>query len=322
MQHWMREDLYAKIFDSTVVAIGITDQQGKYVMVNPAWCRMMGYSATEAESLHVNDVTPPEDRGSSSTNFARLISGEIPGIRLSRRYLRKDGSCFWADLHVSRVIHDDGATVELVGIFVNIDPQIKAESDLQEMNKKLTGTNQELQRAMEELEKLARHDSLTQLYNRRVLNEILEHEIQRSIRSKRGMAVALADVDDFKKVNDNYGHDVGDLALIELAKVLSHEIRTTDFVGRWGGEEFLFIFPETTCEGAMIVIERVREQVENIRIPIPGGELAFTVSIGLSYHMGNDNVDTIVNEADQAMYKAKQAGKNRCLQYQTGCPKT
>ncbi len=277
----MIEDLYAKIFDSTVVAIGITDQQGKYVMVNPAWCRMMGYSATEAESLHVNDVTPPEDRGSSSMNFARLISGEIPGIRLSRRYLRKDGSCFWADLHVSRVIHDDGATVELVGIFVNIDPQIKAESDLQEMNKKLTGTNQELQRAMEEL-----------------------------------------DVDDFKKVNDNYGHDVGDLALIELAKVLSHEIRTTDFVGRWGGEEFLFIFPETTCEGAMIVIERVREQVENIRIPIPGGELAFTVSIGLSYHMGNDNVYTIVNEADQAMYKAKQAGKNRCLQYQTGCPKT
>ncbi|MCK9557206.1 MAG: diguanylate cyclase [Candidatus Cloacimonetes bacterium] len=319
MINWKLEDLYLTIFDSAVVAIGLTDTEGKYVMVNPAWCSMMGYTAEEAKRLHVNDVTPPEDRQSSKANYDRLISGELPGIRLSRRYVKKDGTYFWADLHVSRVTDREGQAAGLVGIFVDIDPQKQAEADLRDLNSKLSLSNQELQQAMEELRRLARHDSLTQLLNRRVLTEILDKEIQRSSRSKRGLAVAMADVDNFKKINDQYGHDVGDVALIELAKVLKEQIRTTDYVGRWGGEEFLFVFPETTCKGAMIVIERVREQVAKIRIPVPDGDFSFTVSIGLSYHMGIDTGETIVQEADQAMYAAKQAGKNRCIHYQPEC---
>lgn len=319
MQSWNIEELYSKIFDSTVAAIGITDLDGKYQIVNPAWCHLLGYTPAESKSLHVNDVTPEEDRASSSINLSKLISGELPGLRLSRRYLRKNGKVFWADLHVSPITNDEGMLMGLVGVFVDINRQMKAEENLQELNSQLTLSNIELQLAMEDLNRLARRDALTKLYNRRVLSEILEMEVQRAARSKRGIAVAMADMDNFKSINDFYGHDTGDIALIELAKVLRKEVRTTDFVGRWGGEEFLFIFPETTCKGALIVIERVRTNLEKLRIPVGDKCLKLTVSIGLSYHRENYDGRVLVEEADKAMYLAKERGKNRCEFFQNNC---
>lgn len=319
MIKWKIEDLYSKIFDSTVVAIGITDMNGRYLAVNNAWCKLLGYTSEEAKKMCVNDVTPPEDIDSSTTNMYRLITGEMPGIRLNRRYMRKDGLYFWADLHVSPITNNEHQIVGLVGIFVDIDRQVKAEENLQQLNNQLINANTELQRAMEDLSKLARIDPLTQLYNRRVLNEILENELQRSIRNKRGFAVAMGDLDNFKRINDSYGHEVGDLALIEMAKILRKEIRTTDFVGRWGGEEFLFIFTETTCQGALIVIERIRQTVENVQIPVKDIKIGFTVSIGLSYHSGGEGGNAIVEEADKALYRAKVSGKNRCEFFQNNC---
>jgi len=179
--------------------------------------------------------------------------------------------------------------------------------------------NIELQLAMEDLNRLARRDTLTQLYNRRVLDEILVQEINRAERSKQGLAVAIADLDNFKLINDTHGHEAGDLALIELARVLREEIRTTDFVGRWGGEEFLFIFPDTSCSGALIVIERVRKSVEELIIPVGNITIRLTVSIGLSYHKDHYEQKNIIDEADKAMYRAKELGKNRCEYYQNNC---
>jgi diguanylate cyclase (GGDEF)-like protein/PAS domain S-box-containing protein len=319
MQNWNLDDLYGTIFDSTVAAIGITDLQGKYQVVNPAWCHLLGYSAQEAKGLYVNDVTPEEDRSGSENNFSRIVNRELSSLRLSRRYLRKDGRIFWADLHVSPIIGKNNEVVGIVGVFVDIDRQVVAEENLQEMNAQLTLANIELQLAMEDLNKLARRDALTGLYNRRVLQDILDQEIQRARRSKRGLAVALADMDDFKSINDGYGHDVGDMALLELARVLRKEIRTTDFVGRWGGEEFLFIFPETSCKGALQVIERVRQSVEKVNLIAENKAVRLSVSIGLSYHSENHDSEKIVIEADKAMYQAKQAGKNRCIFFQSSC---
>jgi len=319
MQNWKNEDLYSTIFESTVAAIGITSLEGEYQIVNPAWCHLLGYSAEEAQRLCVNDVTPEEDRNPSKANFDRLISGELPSLRLSRRYKRKDGNIFWADLHVSPITNVQNQIVGIVGIFVDIDRQIHAEANLHEMNKELTLANIELQLAMEDLKRLARRDSLTQLYNRRVLTEILDKEINRAVRNKQGLAVAIADMDNFKSINDTYGHETGDLALIELAKVLRDEIRTTDYVGRWGGEEFLFIFPETTCKGALIVIERVRKSMEELILSVGDTNIKVTVSIGLSYHSGDYDAAAMIDEADKSMYRAKQLGKNRCEFFQSTC---
>lgn len=319
MHNWKIEDIYGKIFNSTVAAIGIIDLEGKYQIVNPAWTELLGYSPTEARLLHVNDVTPQEDRESSSANLSRLTSGELPGLRLTRRYLHKNGSTFWADLHVSPLTDAMGKVVALVGVFVDIGRQIQAEENLQKLNTQLTLANIELQSAMEDLNRLARRDPLTQLYNRRVLDEIMEREVSRAARGKQGLAVAIADLDNFKNINDTHGHEVGDIALIELARVVLEEIRTTDYVGRWGGEEFLFVFPDTSCKGALIVIERVRKKVEKLRIPAGVGFVSLTISIGLSFHDKSYDHKMIIEEADRAMYLAKEKGKNRCEYFQRTC---
>lgn len=316
MQSFNKENLYSKIFFSTVVAIGITDLQGYYSKVNPAWCQCLGYSAEEARKLTVLDVTPIEDRASSDLNYTRLIKQEIPAMRISRRYLRKDGSIIWADLHATAITDDDDQVIGLLGVFVNIDPQVRAETNLQTLNAQLTQANIDLQIALDKLKKLARHDPLTLLYNRRVLEETMEQEIQRCLRNQRGLGVAIADIDDFKKINDSYGHDFGDVVLVELSKLLRNKVRTTDIVGRWGGEEFLFVLPETSCKGAMIVAERIRYSAEKLKLEFEGKPVKLTLSLGLSFQNKDPERSSIVKEADQALYRAKRDGKNRAYCFQ------
>ncbi len=308
--------IYNQIFSSTIVAIGITDLEGKYIMVNPAWRNYLGYSEEEAHGLCVSDVTPVEDRPDSELNFSRLVTLKTPSIRTKRRYLCKDGSTLWADLHVTALFNDNHEICCVMGLFVNIDPQKKAEDNLERLNSQLSYTNSELQAAMKGLRKLARRDPLTKLYNRRVLEEAIRHEILRSSRSKRGLGVAIGDIDDFKHINDTYGHDCGDLVLIELAKVLRNEIRAADIVGRWGGEEFLFVFPETSCNGAMIVIERIRKAVAAILVNCSGEAISITMSLGLSYQNEDPKRDSIITEADKALYQAKKDGKNKSYCFQ------
>ncbi|MDD4309133.1 MAG: sensor domain-containing diguanylate cyclase, partial [Candidatus Cloacimonetes bacterium] len=249
------EDLYPRIFFSAVVAIGVTNSEGKYIIVNPTWCELLGYSEEEAKKLTVNDVTPIEDQDSSIVSFEFLVSEKGRSLRKKRRYQRKDGSVFWADLHVSTLYDDSGRVLGLLGVFVNIDKQVKAEMVQRELYSSLESLNLDLQ-------KLARTDPLTGLYNRRVLEELIEGESTRSERTKRGFGIAIADIDNFKQINDTYGHDCGDKVLIELAKIFMAEIRSSDMMGRWGGEEFLFIFTETSCHGALKVIERIRRSEE------------------------------------------------------------
>jgi diguanylate cyclase (GGDEF)-like protein/PAS domain S-box-containing protein len=298
-------NIYSKVFHSAVVAIGVTDTKGNYLNVNPAWCDYTGYTETEALKLNVADLTPSEDKSQSNHIYKKLIGGDVSTLRKTRRYLRKDGSIFWADLHVSSITDEENNIIGVIGVFVDIDRRVKAENQQKELNRVLT--------------KLARHDSLTGLFNRRALEEILMKELKRAIRYKRGFAVALADVDDFKKVNDTYGHDCGDIVLRHLANIFQAGIRDTDYVGRWGGEEFLFIFTETTCEGAQIVAERIRHQVNDRTLGCNGHELSLSVTIGFSYQHGQTSITSIIAEADKALYQGKTSGKNRVVCFQENC---
>lgn len=310
------EALYCQIFNSSIVAIGITDLEGRYTTVNPAWAKYLGYTEEEARKLCVQDVTPIEDRETSELNFSRLVNQQTRSIRTTRRYLRKDGQIFWADLHVTVLYDGCDESGCILGMFVNIDPQRKAEINLENLNAQLTMANNELQIAMRKLRAMARKDPLTKLYNRRVLEEVIESEIQRSFRSNRGLGVAIGDIDDFKEINDTFGHECGDTVLKNLAQVLRSQIRTADTVGRWGGEEFLFIFSETSCKGAMIVVERIRKAVADIRINCSGQEISLTMSIGLSYQSDKPQRNSIISEADKALYMAKNDGKNRAYCFQ------
>ncbi len=326
-------ELYLLIFENALVAIGVTNNKGEYLMVNPAWCTYMGYTPEEAKHITVRDITPPDDLETSDDTFAKLMNGTLRTFRKKRRYKRKDGSIFWADLYVSGIPSEEGAIVGVLGIFVNIDNEIhatkqqaelnaylgKLNEDLQCAHASVTKKNDELQRAYSDLERLARHDGLTGLYNRRTLDEIVEQEIQRSIRTRRGFAVSIADIDNFKSVNDTYGHDAGDYVLKTISHILLEGIRTTDAVGRWGGEEFLLIFTETSCEGAEIVLERVRSAVEQYRFEYAGQVLQITMTFGFSYHVSQFTAEEILLEADKALYEGKHHGKNRVVCHQGSC---
>jgi diguanylate cyclase (GGDEF)-like protein/PAS domain S-box-containing protein len=316
------ENLYSKIFDSAIVAIGVTDAEGRYVIVNPHWCTLLGYSAEEAKDMFIKDVTPQEDWDTSIISFEYLISQKGRQMRKQRRYQRRDGSIFWADLYASSLFDENDNPVGILGVFVDIDKQVIAEQIQRELYQNMEALNHELSLANDDLKRLARHDALTSLYNRRVMEEILTKESSRSMRTKRGFGVAIADIDNFKKINDTYGHDCGDRVLQTLSELFLSGIRITDNVGRWGGEEFLFVFTETSCEGAMIVIERIRQSVQRAEILCGDTHIKVTITIGLSFHEGDEKGKDMLSEADVALYKGKKSGKNKVVCFQDNCTDT
>lgn len=175
---------------------------------------------------------------------------------------------------------------------------------------KLRQRNQELGSAMEQIRELVNLDSLTGVYNRRRLFEVIHEESSRYSRSPGSFSICLLDIDHFKLVNDTYGHQAGDAILQAVAQCVAADLRTIDCFGRYGGEEFLMVLPQTPLEGALIKAERVLGKVASLTFPEIGDEFRVTVSIGVAeYHNGEDTDDTLLR-ADKALYEAKDAGRN------------
>lgn len=162
---------------------------------------------------------------------------------------------------------------------------------------------------MDELTFQALHDRLTGLYNRGKTEDRLRQEIARSSRYGNTFSLILFDVDHFKLVNDRFGHNAGDDVLVEVAAQLSNNIRVADFIGRWGGEEFLVILPETSLESGGEVAENLRMHVAQQTFPIPDGGV--TVSAGVSAYLPGDSIQDLVKRADAALYLAKEDGRNQ-----------
>jgi len=167
--------------------------------------------------------------------------------------------------------------------------------------------------------KLATTDSLTGVLNRRAFFERMEQEINRSLRENTSLSLILIDIDYFKKVNDRYGHQTGDIVLQGLTEQLLNSSRPYDFVGRYGGEEFVICLPGANISQAGSVAERMRSNVEEMKIMLPDGSqsIRITASFGVtSFLMGSkEKVDSLIKRADNALYKAKNEGKNRvCME--------
>jgi diguanylate cyclase (GGDEF)-like protein len=171
----------------------------------------------------------------------------------------------------------------------------------------------ELLAAKEEIRAQSRTDTLTGIPNRRAIFEHLDGEINRTEREKRSISIAMLDIDNFKAVNDTYGHQAGDAVLKECALRVSGSIRPYDILGRYGGEEFLLILPGTSEENAAIVCERILENIQASPFCIDGVSIIVTISIGLATWSGREDVDKLVAAADKALYMAKEKGKNRVV---------
>lgn len=151
-------------------------------------------------------------------------------------------------------------------------------------------------------------DHLTGAFTRRHLDEVLETEISRAARSGHGFAVALCDLDKFKSVNDTFGHGAGDRLLIEMVQLVRAQIRKIDVLGRWGGEEFILVFPEIDLQGARAAAEKIRAAIAAFDFGQVGPR---TASFGLAEYRTGETVRQLIDRADKALYRAKSGGRNR-----------
>lgn len=240
----------------------------------------------------------------SELNIVTTIAGQelkLNGLRLSLTLCKRER---WLieHMHISfpTEVHDSGESFPL--------------KELEERNKVLrrmveqkTG---ELRAAMVELGQLANLDKLTGLYNRLKLDAVLEEELQRSKRYCNPFSVLLLDVDNFKQVNDCFGHLAGDRLLRELADLLRSRVRAADIVGRWGGEEFLVLCRETPLPEARLLaldlVQTIRERAFSVEVQI-------TASLGVASYIDGDLRESLISRADKALYEAKRQGRDRVI---------
>lgn len=162
------------------------------------------------------------------------------------------------------------------------------------------------------LQEASTHDVLTGLGNRRLLIDRLKSETERSKRYDRPFSIVMLDIDHFKHVNDAHGHEVGDRVLVEVARVMDEQIREHDLCGRWGGEEFLIVLPETTLATTKPVVERLRDGIRDLRVRVDTQLLSVTVSVGVAEHRPAEGYSATINRADMALLQAKRNGRDRC----------
>lgn len=191
----------------------------------------------------------------------------------------------------------------------------QAEAKVKDLNQKLNimqGESDRLQQKIVNERNQAMIDPLTGIYNRLAYNERIETEFNRWQRYQTPLTMAVWDIDKFKNVNDTYGHQAGDRVLTVVAKLLSKQVRETDFVARFGGEEFVLLMPETTVEQATKVADNLRNSIEQCEFHFKDQRVPVTISCGLAQFSEGDKVETAFNRADKALYYAKHNGRNRC----------
>ena len=173
----------------------------------------------------------------------------------------------------------------------------------------------ELAQALEQIRQLATHDDLTGLLNRRAMLDRMQLEQRRSLRSGSPLLIAQLDIDHFKVVNDTHGHAAGDLVLQSFADTVRRNVRDTDVLARWGGEEFVLLLCDTPAADAVALMERLRQAVQAMQVPVAqGGQpITVTVSIGLARHAPADPLAGTLERADRALYAAKAGGRNRVV---------
>ena len=284
---------YEAVVQSAYDGIITIDSKQNIKLINNSALQIFGYENNELTGEPLTKLLPHKYRKKHHSFVDGFKSSHIDcrpmETRASVRGLRKDGSEFPLEVTISKILV--GQSQELTAVV----------RDISEKNQLL-----------EELIAASREDSLTKLLNRRYFTELLEQEISRFKRFKHPFCLVMIDIDHFKSINDTYGHVCGDFALTSLAKEFIEAVRETDQVGRWGGEEFMVLLPETTLEGAVQFSEKLRSQIEEIVLDYYSSEIRMTISIGLcEFKEHYAEAKDIINEVDRQLYQSKREGRNR-----------
>src|SRR5205807_2891833 len=201
--------------------------------------------------------------------------------------------------------------------FAELEARVSSKLRIKALQSELEARDKELSELNDKLRQISLTDGLTQIENRRSLEDRLHDMWQHSVRLHEPLALVMCDIDKFKSVNDHYGHQAGDSVLKEFAQLLKAEAREIDRVGRYGGEEFLLILPGTVLDAAVTFAERLREKVEHHIFTYVGGTLCRTMSCGVaaSAHPRAQDQEALLKASDDALYVAKETGRNRVIRF-------
>jgi diguanylate cyclase (GGDEF)-like protein/PAS domain S-box-containing protein len=284
------EQLYSNLVELAAIGISHVDVNGRFVHVNRRLCEMLGYSRDELLGLSVQQVSHPDDRLATEKDGLRLNAGEIDCFKLEKRYLRKDGTPIWVHITVAARRDADGGRLHDVSIVEDITERREARSRVQF---------------------LATHDEMTGLANRTLFNELLSNAIARDRRYGRRFAVLFIDLDRFKIINDSLGHEGGDQLLKEMATRLKAHVRESDVLARFGGDEFALLAQEVPDRQTAALIARNLLLLALRPVRIAGQQCRVTASIGIAMYPDDaQDVTSLLRNADMAMYRAKEEGKN------------
>ncbi|WP_428028662.1 transporter substrate-binding domain-containing protein [Arcobacter sp.] len=265
------------------VLILTTDTEGIITYANEAYCNATGYLEDELIGKKHTFMKHPDNSNELFSELWNTIinnkiwCGEIKNFK-------KDGKSIWLNVYIEPIIKND-IKIGYRSISENITDKKR-------------------------IEELSIMDKLTELYNRMKLDEIMLIKIEEFKRFDINFSLILIDIDNFKNVNDTYGHDVGDYVLKTIANILKKNLRKIDVIGRWGGEEFLIICENTNIYQAQIVAENLRKTVENKYFDVVGNK---TISLGVVEFKVSDDIKTIFKRVDTALYSAKNSGKNKTV---------
>ncbi|WP_298721547.1 GGDEF domain-containing protein [uncultured Oceanisphaera sp.] len=271
-----------------------SDASGRNIYSNRYFCDMLGASADKLRGFGWTDMLHPEDLESVLSSWQETMARQHPDWYCEGRVLNDDNQVRWFRCVARRYDDPDASEARYIGIVVDITGQVEHQAVLERKNR--------------ELERLSTTDVLTGLANRGRLEALMIQEIHRYERYGTGFAIVMLDVDHFKQVNDSCGHQVGDQVLRQLADLMRLNTRLSDCPGRWGGEEFLIICPNTGLEGARQLAESLRRYIEQAHFPVIGHR---TCSFGVAAIQPGDQSKEMLKRADDAMYRAKSGGRNR-----------
>lgn len=287
---WLSNEKYRTILESIEDGYYEVDLRGTLTFVNFSMCRIMGYPMKELVGTSYRSIMDEKNSRDVYRAFNRVYIDRRPRKSFDWELIRKDGQRITVETSVSLITDRSGNPTGFRGILRDITERKKMEKSLHY---------------------LAHHDALTGLPNRILFNDRLQQAIALSSRNFSLLAVLFLDLDNFKEINDNLGHDIGDLLLKEVANRLEETIREIDTVARFGGDEFVFILPDIkSIEYADKVIKRIHSAFSK-PFKIKEHSISITPSMGAAFYpIDSDNMETLLKKADTAQYRVKEEGKN------------
>lgn len=295
------QERYRALFDRSMDWIFIHDFDGNFLDANLAALKGLGYKKEEIGNLNFSSLLSSDQFSKVDKILQELKKKGYQKELTQFKLKRKDGTYVYVETKAS-VIYRNGKPYAAQGMARDITERIKMEKKLKKANEKL-----KIQ---------AITDSLTSLLNHGASRKRLHEEVERASREGKSLTVGMADLDDFKKANDIYGHTFGDAILVETARRIKNSCRPYDVVGRYGGEEFLVVMPHTDKDQAGKIGERIRKEVAENPFHIDKKTLFLTLSLGVAAYQPDSRVkngENLIQKADRALYEAKRRGKNRVI---------